>query len=424
MAASQGTVDRRVVHLSGRAALGIVATVIVLVVLRGMFVAAHRPLSWAVACTVAAVLLDPIVDRLSTHIRRVPAVLLTFLAIAAIGVGTAYLVFDGVSGAIDRLETAAPDAAARIEHRDDRVGEVARDFHLTKRVDSFVDNLGERVTNGGDVLRSTAGTAPSYLVCAVLTLFLMTYGPRMASAALEQDPDEDRRRRIAEVVGPAVTQARAAILFNSAFAFVFGILTAGLAGLLDLPAAAAVGLTAGGLCLLPHVGIILGWVPLLLLSLGFKSSNVTIALVVAMLVLQAVDSAVVRRWIARRSVEIGLLVPFVVALLGYEVYGIGGGAYALAFAVLGQAIFDQLEAANDERIAARAAAPRPAEAPPAAVEARRAAKAAKAARAKTPAARTAAAKRTPADKATGKRAGAQKAPARKAPTKKAAGRRS
>ena len=73
-------------------------------------------------------LLDPIVDRLATRIRRVPAVLLTFLAIGAIGVGTAYLVFDEVEQAVDRLEAEAPKAAAAIEDRDDRVGELARDF--------------------------------------------------------------------------------------------------------------------------------------------------------------------------------------------------------------------------------------------------------------------------------------------------------
>ena len=40
--------------------------------LKRVFVAAHRPLSWAVAAVAAAVLLDPIVDRLAVHIRRVP----------------------------------------------------------------------------------------------------------------------------------------------------------------------------------------------------------------------------------------------------------------------------------------------------------------------------------------------------------------
>ncbi len=357
MAASPGTVERRVVHLSGRTALLIVSTAVLLVVAKRVFVAAHRPLSWAVACTVAAVLLDPIVDRLAIHIRRVPAVLLTFLAIGAIGVGTTYLVFDGMQTAVDRLEVAAPEAAGRIEERNDRVGEVATDFHLQERVTSFVDGLNDRVGGGDEVLRTTAGTAPSYLVCAILTVFLMTYGPRIAAGALAQDPDEDRRRRIAEVVGPAVSMARTAILLTSTVGFAVGGLAAAVAGMLDLPAPAAVGLTAGVFALLPHVGIVLGSVPLLLLSLGFESSTTTIVLALAVVALQVFDSTFVRSTIAVRSVEIGLLVPVVVALLGYAVYGIGGGAYGLAFAILGLAVLDQLQARNTERaLAAKAAA--------------------------------------------------------------------
>ena len=357
MAATPGTVERRVVHLTGRAALGIVGTIVVLIVLRRVFVAAHRPISWAVACGIAAILLDPIVDRLAVHLRRVPAVLLTFLAIGAIGVGTAYLVADGIQGAIDRLERAAPQAAARIEDREDRVGEVATDFELTDRVTSFVRALNDRTTNGNDVLRSTAGTAPSYLVCAVLTLFLMTYGPRMAQSALEQDPDEARRKRIGKVVGPAIARARSGILYTGAIAFTIGLVSAGVAELLGLPAAAAVGLTASVFALLPHVGILLGSVPLLLLSLGFKTSTTTILLALAVVVLQFVDSRYVRSWIATRSVEIGLFVPFVVALLGYEVYGIGGAAYGVAIAIGALAILDQLESKNDDRITAKAADP-------------------------------------------------------------------
>jgi predicted PurR-regulated permease PerM len=310
-----------------------------------------------VACSIAAILLDPIVDRLAVHLRRVPAVLLTFLAIAAIGVGTAYLVADGVQRAIDKLERVAPQAAGRIEDREDRVGEVAQDFELRARVTSFVRALNDRSTDGSDVLRSTAGTAPSYLVCAVLTLFLMTYGPRMAQSALEQDPDEARRKRIGDVVGPAVARARSGILYTSAIAFTVGLVAAGVAQLLDLPAAAAVGLTAGVFALLPHVGIVLGSVPLLLLSLGFKTSTTTLLLAAAVVVLQVVDSRFVRTWISARSVEIGLFVPFVVALLGYEVYGIGGAAYGVAVAIGALAVLDQLESNNEARIAAKAAKP-------------------------------------------------------------------
>jgi predicted PurR-regulated permease PerM len=346
MPATRGTVERRTLSLTTPAALTLVGGVVLFVVARAVFVAAHRPLSWAAACTVAAVLLDPIVDRLAVHIRRVPAVLLTFLVIGAATIGTTYLVFDQVQEAIDRLEVAAPEAAARVEQRDDRLGEVAKDFDLEKRVTSFTDNLQSRVTGGDDVLRSTAGTAPTYLVCAILTVFLMTYGPRIASAALAQDPDEARRERVAGIMGPAVKNARSAIILTAAIGVVVGVVTASVAALLDLPAAAALGFTAGVIALLPHIGVVIGSIPLFLVAIGFRSVAAAVGLALLVLALQLVDSLVVRRWLTRHTVDIGLLLPWVVALLGYEVYGIGGGAYGLAFAVLGISILDQLDKAG------------------------------------------------------------------------------
>ena len=49
MAATRGTLEHRVVRLSWGGALTIVATIVALIVLRRVFVAAHRPLSWALA---------------------------------------------------------------------------------------------------------------------------------------------------------------------------------------------------------------------------------------------------------------------------------------------------------------------------------------------------------------------------------------
>jgi predicted PurR-regulated permease PerM len=349
MAGSTGTVERRSVRLSWTGALTIVGTIVGLIVLRRMFVAAHRPLSWAAAAIVAAVLLDPVVDRLAVLVRRGPAVVLTFLAVGAVGIGTTYLVLDEVQQAIDRLQVVAPDAAVAVEQREDRLGEVARDFHLAGRVADFVTALDDRVAGGDDVLISTAGTAPTYLVCSILTIFLMTYGPRIARSALEQDPDEARRARVANVVGPAVRHARGAIVETTGCAVLFGLGVTGVAAQLGLPAPSAVGFMAGVFALLPHVGLVVGTVPLLLLTVGFRSATAAIVLTGVVLALQAADSAFLRPFIASRTVAVGLLVPWVVALLGYSIYGLGGAAYGLAYAVTGLAILDGLQRANVHR---------------------------------------------------------------------------
>lgn len=357
MALHGGTLEHRRVRLSWTGAITIVATIVGLIVARRIFVAAHRPLSWAVAATVAAVLLDPVVDHLARHIRRVPAVLLTFVVIGAVGFGGTYVVFDEVQAAIERLETAAPEAAASVEDREDRLGEIARDANLGERVDAFVAVLQDRVTGGDDVVRSAAGTAPTYFVSAILTIFLMTYGPRIAHGALEQDPDERRRLRTAIVVGAAVSRARRAILHTAVAALALGLAGTAVAAALDLPAPSAVGVALGVTAILPHVGVLAGSLPLLLLTVGFRSATAALVLLAVAVAVQAADSIVIRPHIARGSVEVGLVVPWVVALLGYSVYGIGGAAYGVVLAVFALAVLDRLEAANDAREASGAPVP-------------------------------------------------------------------
>jgi len=314
-----------------------------------VFVAAHRPLSWAAAAVAAAVVLDPVVDRLSPYVHRVPAVLLTLLALAAIGVGTTYLVFDEIDNEVEGLKTSAPEDAAAIEDRTDRVGELARDFGLTDRVEAVIEGLDERVAGGSDVLRTTAGTAPTYLVGAILTIFFMTYGPRMARSALDQYPDPARRARVAATVGPAIATARTAVLLTVAVAAAVGVAVSLVATTLDLPAPSAIGFVAAVFTLLPHVGLVVGALPLLLLTLGFQTGATAFALAGIVLVLQAADSLVVRPRIARRSLSVGLFVPWVVALIGYAVYGVGAAAYGLLYAVFGLAVLDRLVAQEEAR---------------------------------------------------------------------------
>lgn len=337
-------------QLTPAAAFAIVGTVVALVVARRMFVAAHRPLSWAAACIVAAVLLDPVVDRLSRYVRRVPAVLLTFLVLGTVAFGGAYLVFDEVGVAVDDLRAAAPDAAAAIEERDDRIGDLARDFELGTRVGEVVRSLDRRVVDGEEVLRSTAGTAPTYLVSAILTIFFMTYGPRLARAALEQERDLVRRARLAAVVGPAVQRARSAVVFAITEGLVVALVVGAIASVLELPAPSAVGVAAGVLALFPYVGLVLGAIPLLLLTLGFRSLTEAALLLVVVLGVQLVDSLAIRPREAARSVDVGLLVPWVVAVVGYAVYGVGAAAYGAIFAVFALALLDRLDEAEQAQL--------------------------------------------------------------------------
>ena len=62
--------------------------------------------------------------------------------------------------------------------------------------------------------------------------------------------------------------------------------------------------------------------------------------VVALLILQTIEAAVVRPYVDARTVRVGPTIPIVVALLGFELYGIGGAIYGIALAVIALAALD------------------------------------------------------------------------------------
>jgi predicted PurR-regulated permease PerM len=337
--------------------VGVLVAVAAVVVQR-VFVSAHRPLSWLAAAVVVAVLIDPIVDLLDRHIPRLAAVIVALMVFGGAIFAVTYVAFDDLADGLDRLGQSAEDAAARLEERDDGVGDLARDVDASRRVELFVDTLHDRVTGGNDVLASTAGTAPTYLVGGILTLFLMSYGPRFARSAVNQLPSPRQRDEVTSVVTQALNRSRRAVLLMLAEGLVVGLIVTGVAHLLDVPSPAALGLAAGLLAMLPHVGIVLGSLPLILLLLALRTDLTAIIAAVVVIACQLVDSYVVRRRMSLYSVHVGLLVPWVVVLVGYAVYGVGGAGYGLAFAIFGLAVLDEIGARR------RAAEVEPAEAEP------------------------------------------------------------
>jgi predicted PurR-regulated permease PerM len=101
------------------------------------------------------------------------------------------------------------------------------------------------------------------------------------------------------------------------------------------------------MAIFPHVGIVLGSVPLVLLVLALRSDTLALATVVVVVIIQLGDSYWLRRRISLYSVHVGLLVPWVVVLVGYAVYGVGGAACGLAIAVFLLAILDELRSRTD-----------------------------------------------------------------------------
>lgn len=337
-----GAPRQRTVRISTRTIVLGVGVVLVLLLFRSAFVAGQRVLGWAAASTVTAVFVAPLVTWLGRWIPRIAAVIATFIVIGLAAVALVFGTFDNLDREIGSLQRVAPDATQRLESRDDEIGSAMRDLELSSRVDVFLDELDQRVGSGSDALAENAFTFPVFFVNAILTIFLLIYGPGIIQGGLGLVGDEERRRRTSVALHEATLLARRTLAAMLGQGLLVGLLVGLVAAALSLPAPVVLGLVAGVAATLPDVGILLGVLPTVALTGGLESGRAAVSILAAAMVLQAFEALHVRRWVDRWGVEVGPSIVWIVVLLGYELHGVGMAFFGVAFAVFAMAIIDQV----------------------------------------------------------------------------------
>lgn len=320
-------------RLSPSGALALVGAVVAAVLLQRAFVAAHRTIGWAVACSVVALLLDPVIHYLDLHLPRWIAIVASMLTVAALAGLVVYVVVRQLGDSVTALREIAPESARRLEAR----FSLARDLQLEQRITGFVDSINTRLRR--EALQRV-GTVPTYLVNGILTLFLLAYGRRYVNGGLAQIKDEPTRRKMARVVRRGFTRGRNYLLIAIAQAIVVTLIADGLFRALDLPADFVLALLLGVVGSIPYIGYALGGLPALLVAFGYHDTRTAVFVAVLLIVVQAVEGLVVRPRLDRRTVPVGAFFPLVIGILGYTVYGGGGAVYGFALVVIALALYD------------------------------------------------------------------------------------
>lgn len=336
-----GAVQRRPLHvrITERSVLLVFAGILVGLVVTDVIGVARGIITIAIAAAIGALLIDPPVELLSRHMRRWLAILTTVFVVV-IGYGLLNVaVLGDLNHEITRLQDEAPRAAARLE-ASGRFSESARQFHLEQRVREAIANLKSRTTGG--VAQHAAKRFSTYLVGIVLTLFLLSWGPRYARAAFEQVPDPTRRRRYELLTMATIRSARRYLLLALAQAGVAFVLTFAVSRLVNLPAPTPLALFVAIGTLLPYVGVVIGAIPALLLSAGFLSLPRAIVVVALVLALQLVQINVVQPRITREVMYVGPAMLGGALLIGYEIYGLAGALFGYALVVVLTALTDAI----------------------------------------------------------------------------------
>jgi predicted PurR-regulated permease PerM len=328
-------------RLSPRSAVTAVALLGATLAALRLVAASGRVLGWVVAAMLLAGLLHPVAVALQGKMRRGLALLVVVFGTLAVAGLIAWAVVDDVVDEVEELQQALPRAARELE-RSDRFGRTARDMDLADRAQQFVDELPERLRGGSvqDALRSAATRGVAFLATTVLTIFFLIHGPRLLRGAVAQLPDE--RQEQARRLGASAYQRASRYVGGSlGMAVGAGLVAYALAQAADLPGPAPLALWVALFDLVPLVGVVVGGLPLILL--GLADSPTTGAVVAGVLIAwQLLEALVLQRRVEARSLHVGPFVTVAMAMIGLELYGIGGALAAVALAVVAAALADEL----------------------------------------------------------------------------------
>ena len=313
-----------------------VSAVVGAFLLRNAFVAAHRTVGWVVACSIVALLIEPLIGVLQRVLPRWLSVIVVLIGVIGAFVGIAAGLVNEVLASVDDLQAAVPDAAGGLEERFDW----AADVGVAQRTEQLMARLDDSVRRF--TVERAVSIVPTYLVTGILMLFLLAYGRRYVKALLEQIDDAARRERWRTVGARAVSRGRIYLLCTIGHALATGVVFGIACRLFDLPAPLTLGLVVAALTPVPHIGVVIGGIPALLLAFGAQSWPVGLLTFVLVAALQAVEVFVVRPQVDRRTLRVGPTVPIIGGLLAFELYGVGGTVYAFALAVFGLAVLDAI----------------------------------------------------------------------------------
>jgi predicted PurR-regulated permease PerM len=264
--------------------------------------------------------------------------------------GVVWLLIDDVHTQADRLRRDAPAAARRIE-RSDRWGEPARAFKLEMRTRDFVRELPLTLQGGdqAEVLRATASRSVAFLAAGVLMIFLMIHGHRLFQAGLAQIRDATRRQRVEETVVGAHRRVLVHLAWRLVVFVIVGIATHMMMLAADVPGPVVLALFVAAWSLVPTVGIAIGTVLVIILVAALTSTSTAILVAAGLLILQAAEIVVDRRFV-HPALQVGPFLSLFALMVGLEVYGLGGALVSIALITWLAALVVQMAPTDEDVI--------------------------------------------------------------------------
>lgn len=344
---------RERLRISPRSAVVAVALFGALLVALRIVAQSERVLGWTLAAIAIAGLLHPYVAVLEGRIPRGIAVLIVGVVALGSGAMIGYALVDGVVREYNDIRVAAPERARELEQKG-RFREAFQDARIEERVRDIIEEAPERLRGGtpAEAIRSAATRGIAFLATAVLSLFFLTHGGRMAAGAAAQIHSASTRARVEHVAVMAFRRGFGYARGALAMAMLAGLTAWAAATLADVPGPAPLGLWVALWNIVPVIGTVIGALPIVALA-AIASPEKGIVLAAVFVAYQLAEWLFLQRWIERRTIHVGPFATVVAGFAGLELYGIGGALMVLLAVTLLIAVLDELAPHEDDHIAFR-----------------------------------------------------------------------
>ncbi|MEW6472072.1 MAG: AI-2E family transporter [Actinomycetota bacterium] len=327
--------ERVIIVVRPRAILLVVTLVLMALGILVLADAASEVAQRVVVAGVLASLLRPLALRLARHMPLgVAAVLIVGMVLLGFAVVTAVEIRDLVTET-NRLRG---DVPARIEELrlelepEHPVRRWIEEARVEPRVREWLGQLPARVVLGTDNPAEGASRVTGALLVTILTMFTITRGPQAVRGGIGLIRHQRLQRSVERIVRAAYRGGTGYTLRTLVLAVVSGVVAGFAAQALNVPTPSVLGLWVGLWTLIPVLGLVIGYLPIIGLAAAEDRTKGVIALgvLVVWLVLAALAR---RRWIAMHSVDVSRLLLTLSVMTGLHVGRITGamvGVFAAA----------------------------------------------------------------------------------------------
>jgi len=305
----QGNAERVIIVVRPRAILLVVALVLVALGFLVIAEAASEVAQRVLVAGVLACLLRPLTLRLA---RRMPLGVAAVLTVGVVLAGFALVTAVEIRDLVNETNRLKVDVPARIEELrldlepDHPVRRWIEESRVEPRVREWLGQLPARVVLGTDNPAEGASRVTGALLVTILTMFTITRGHQTVLGGLGLIGHQRLRGSVERIVRAAYQGGTSYTLRTLVLAVASGVVAGLAAQVLEVPAPSVLGLWAGMWSLIPVLGLVIGYLPVIgLAAAEQRSAGVTaLAVLVVWLGLAALAR---RRWIARHGVDVSAL---------------------------------------------------------------------------------------------------------------------